>query len=67
MDELPFCECGCGEHVSKSGNRFKKHHQRRGSHHNEATKEKIAETMKQRQCKPPSFKGKQHSLETKEK
>jgi hypothetical protein len=30
-EEQPFCECGCGERVTKSGNRFISHHHRRGT------------------------------------
>lgn len=30
MSELPFCECGCGERVTKDGNRFINGHNSRG-------------------------------------
>lgn len=29
-EELPFCECGCGERVKKPGNRFINHHNTKG-------------------------------------
>lgn len=44
MEELlPFCECGCGQRVVRKGNKFIQHHQRRGKHHSQETKDKISQ------------------------
>lgn len=40
-EELPFCECGCGERVANRGNRFLRGHQFRGKHHTIKAKKKI--------------------------
>lgn len=39
---LPLCECGCGEHVVKKGNRFIFNHHRRGVKASPETKTKIS-------------------------
>lgn len=51
-EEFPFCDCGCGERVSKVGNRFINHHQCRGMHHSQETKDKISEGNKNPKPKP---------------
>lgn len=60
--ELPLCECGCGERVSKPGNRFVWGHQTRGVHNpnygKRASKERRREMSEAR-------KGIKHSEDTK--
>lgn len=43
MNELPFCECGCGRRVSKVGNRFIVGHNSRGK---KFSKEQVAKSVK---------------------
>jgi len=38
-EELSLCECGCGERVTKPGNRFIWGHSRRGKHHTDEAKQ----------------------------
>jgi hypothetical protein len=46
MSELPLCECGCGERVSKVGNRFISGHNKGflGKTHSQESKEKMLES-----------------------
>lgn len=45
MSELPFCECGCGERVSKVGNRFIWGHHNRGTPMSDEQKIKISKAL----------------------
>lgn len=56
-EELPFCECGCGKRVSKSGNRFIKGHNSKEKNHpsfgkqrSEEAKEKQSKAMTGKYC-----------------
>ena len=42
---MELCECGCGEEVSKFGNRFIHGHNERNKHHSKDTKEKIGSSL----------------------
>ena len=55
--ELPFCRCGCGEHVTKARNRFVWTHQSRGVHNPNHDKKASAET---RRKMSEAHKGKRH-------
>ncbi|MCK5022667.1 MAG: hypothetical protein KAS04_00700 [Candidatus Aenigmarchaeota archaeon] len=61
--KLPFCECGCGNHVKHSWNRFINGHQQRCP--SDERKKKISETLTGKMCgeKHHMF-GKKHSDET---
>jgi len=74
MKKFPFCECGCGETVSKYENSFVKGHHRVGTKHSEEVKQKvrIAHCGKEmseetREKMRVANLGKKHSEETKRK
>lgn len=46
MNEMPLCECGCGERVTKKGNRFIHNHHRRGAKHTVETRELMSSVQK---------------------
>jgi len=45
-EELPFCVCGCGERVSKVGNRYINHHGRKGKKHSPESRLNISKGRK---------------------
>lgn len=51
-EELPLCGCGCGEPVTKLGNRFIQHHQNRGRIMGDKQKLQIAVTLTKPKPKP---------------
>lgn len=71
---MKLCECGCGQAVSKEGNRFINGHSRKGKHHTTEAKRNMS-TAKSGENNPmygktgdnsPSY-GKHHTNETKKK
>ena len=41
-EELPFCKCGCGERVTRIGNKYINGHNRFGRHHSDESKDKMS-------------------------
>jgi hypothetical protein len=65
-EELPFCECGCGERVKKPGNRFINGHNSRGKN-NYMYGKKCPEQSKRTSGKNNPMYGKKHSTGTRKK
>lgn len=69
-EQLPLCECGCGEPVAKMGNRFIYGHNQRGENNSFFGKRHTDKTRKQMSLDrsgdnhPRGMLGKRHSPET---
>lgn len=63
-EELPLCECGCGEPIRKKGNRFIFGHQRRGKKPSPETCAKISKSHKKR-CEDPEERKRKSDIQKK--